>query len=86
MAGSLSHIVRKDGTFTMSCIDSLGDAGEALEECHRLIAVLIAGPDARQRLEAACESAGAVTPDTLPVFTPDDESDWFDDDDEDHDR
>jgi len=33
MAGSLEHITDEDGNFTMGCIDNMGDASEALEEC-----------------------------------------------------
>lgn len=43
MAGSLSHIVDDDGTFTMELIENLGDAHEALEECFQLIYVLSGG-------------------------------------------
>lgn len=41
MAGSLNHIVAEDGSFTMDLIESMGDAHEALEECHAIIAILI---------------------------------------------
>lgn len=41
MAGSFNHIVDKQGAFTMSTIDNMGDAREALEECFDLIAVLL---------------------------------------------
>lgn len=37
MAGSLSHIIGKDGRFTMDLIDHMGDAQEALEECYSII-------------------------------------------------
>lgn len=41
MAGSLNHIVNEDGSFTMDLIENMGDAEEALEECHRIIAALL---------------------------------------------
>jgi hypothetical protein len=37
MAGSLNHIVGEDGRFTMSSIENLGDAHEALDECFQII-------------------------------------------------
>jgi hypothetical protein len=43
MAGSLSHIVNEDGTFTMDLIENLGDAHEALEECFAIIKRLSGG-------------------------------------------
>jgi hypothetical protein len=43
MAGSLNHIVGDDGRFTMDCIDNLGDAHEALEECYAIIYALTGG-------------------------------------------
>ena len=41
MAGSLNHIIADDGSFTMRFIDDLGDAQEALEQCHQIIAALL---------------------------------------------
>ncbi|KUR80802.1 hypothetical protein [Novosphingobium sp. FSW06-99] len=41
MAGSFAHIVAEDGSFTMDTIDHMGDAHEALEDCHKLIAFLL---------------------------------------------
>jgi hypothetical protein len=40
MAGSLSHITAEDGSFRMDLIENMGDAHEALEECHQIIAML----------------------------------------------
>lgn len=41
MAGSLNHIVYEQGYFKMSSIENLGDAAEALHECHQWIAELL---------------------------------------------
>ena len=41
MAGSLNHIVAEDGSFSFDLIENLGDAYEALEECHQIIAFLL---------------------------------------------
>jgi hypothetical protein len=38
MAGSLNHIIAKDGTFRMGLIENMRDAREALEEAHQLAA------------------------------------------------
>ena len=43
MAGSLAHLVGKDGKFTMNLIDNMGDAQEALQECYILIYLLSKG-------------------------------------------
>jgi hypothetical protein len=43
MAGSFRHIVAEDGTFSMSSIDNLGDAHEALDECFKIIRHLTQG-------------------------------------------
>jgi len=43
MAGSLNHIVGKDGHFKMDSIENLGDAYEALEECFELIHIMTQG-------------------------------------------
>lgn len=67
MAGSLNHIVDGDGTFTMNHIENLGDAHEALEECHQIIAELLDGD--LDRLEAACHALGYPIP-ALPVLQP----------------
>lgn len=54
MAGSLNHIVNSDGTFSMNCIDNLGDAGEALEECFDIILFLAGGDTEKVRM--ACKA------------------------------
>ncbi len=36
MAGSFAHI-DDEGVFTMDCIENMGDAWEALEECHSMV-------------------------------------------------
>lgn len=43
MAGSLNHIVGKDGRFRMEGIENLGDAHEALDECFKIIRELTGG-------------------------------------------
>ncbi len=43
MAGSLSHIVGRDGRFRMDLIENMGDAHEALEECYDIIFDLSGG-------------------------------------------
>jgi hypothetical protein len=37
VAGSYDHICEDDGSFTMDFIENMGDAHEALEECHEII-------------------------------------------------
>lgn len=68
MAGSLNHIVDEDGTFTMDRIGNLGDAHETLEECHQIIAVLIAGD--LSRLAGLCKALSYPVPDAAPVAEP----------------
>lgn len=65
MAGSLNHITAEDGSFTMDTIENLGDAWEALQECHQIIAWLlplagraIDGCDATCTLAEACYQLG----------------------------
>jgi len=60
MAGSLSHIVDKDGKFTMNLIDHVGDAHQALEECFVLIYELAGGDS--DRVSAACRKHGFLDP------------------------
>jgi hypothetical protein len=60
MAGSLNHIVDTDGSFTMSLIDNLGDAHEALEECYALIIELSGGD--MLKVSAACKKLRLVDP------------------------
>ncbi len=44
MAGSYRHITNDDGTFAgTALLDHMGDAYEALEECHHMITVLSGG-------------------------------------------
>ena len=43
MAGSLNHIVGDDGHFTMSTIENMGDAHEALHECFEIIRAMSGG-------------------------------------------
>lgn len=72
MAGSLSHITNDDGTFRMDLIENLGDAQEALEECHQIIAVLLDRGyiPARVALEMACRDMSFPTPTSVPVIQP----------------
>ena len=58
MAGSLNHIVEEDGSFTMDHLDHMGDAHEALEECHQIIAWLL--PYAGRALDTS-DATGALT-------------------------
>lgn len=61
MAGSLNHIVNPDGSFTMNLIENMGDAHEALEECHQIIAWLLESHsvgDAKRLLAVACDDVG----------------------------
>lgn len=60
MAGSFNHIVDDDGTFTMDCIDNMGDAHEALEECFGLIYHLADGDSAK--ISRACKEIGIPDP------------------------
>lgn len=75
MAGSLNHIIDDDGSFTMEHIENMGDAHEALEECHAIIAWLLAASSGRGgaaaakfNLDMACEAVNAPKPKTLPVL------------------
>lgn len=67
MAGSLNHIVSDAGAFTVGNIDNLGDACEALEECFRVIATMMAGMSDAD-LAAVCAAADVVTPKHVPVY------------------
>lgn len=60
MAGSLNHIVDKDGGFTMDLIENLGDAHEALEECFVLIYELAGGNS--DTVSAACRKHNLPDP------------------------
>jgi len=60
MSGSLSHIIDTDGTFSMSLIENLGDAYEALEECYQLIYTLAGGDT--EKVRAACKELDIVDP------------------------
>ena len=60
MAGSFSHIVGKDGRFTDGLLDHMGDGGEALEECYRIIYYLSGG--STDLVSAACKHLGLVDP------------------------
>ena len=60
MAGSLNHIVEDDGSFTMETIENLGDAHEALEECHQIIAALVIGREGD--LERVCDAMAYPVP------------------------
>jgi hypothetical protein len=75
MAGSLSHIVDENGAFTMSNIENMGDAHEALEECFDIIAALLATGcrssrknDSRAWLASVCRRCKAPKPNALPKF------------------
>ena len=76
MAGSLAHVTDKIGRFTMDNIDSLGDAGEALEDCFFIIAWLLSqaytghGDDRTALLRAACRTVNTSMPDVIPQPKP----------------
>lgn len=64
MAGSLNHIVEEDGSFTMAYIENMGDAHEALEDCHKIIAWLLSrtwGGEAGAKvvLDVACDAVNS---------------------------
>ena len=69
MAGSLGHIVGKDGRFTMELIENLGDAYQALEECYTLIFELSGGDDGK--VSAACKKHNFPDPWTVHRFEDD---------------
>lgn len=60
MAGSLNHIIGKDGRFKMGSIDTLGDAHEALDECFKIILELSGGD--MGKVSAACRKHGFPDP------------------------
>jgi len=66
MAGSLNHIVKKNGSFTMNHIENMGDAHEALAEMFDIIAFLIDGDE--QKLSNACNAANGPMPCTVPIL------------------
>lgn len=65
MAGSLNHIVADDGTFISQHIETLGEAYEALEECHQIIAALLRNEP--ERLLGICKALSYPTT-TVPVL------------------
>ena len=68
MAGSLNHIVNDDGTFKMSSIENMGDAREALEECHQIIADLSSRWGGTSVLMPSMDRLGFVRPKAAPVL------------------
>lgn len=60
MAGSLSHIVGRDGTFRMDLIENMGDAREALEECFEIIYGLAKGNTSE--ISKVCKRLGYPDP------------------------
>lgn len=73
MAGSLNHIVDDHGRFKMDSIENLGDAREALHECHHLIASLLdyvgeCDDDPVAVLEELCQWFRFPVPKTPPVL------------------
>ena len=70
MAGSLNHIVNEDGTFTMELIENMGDAHEALEECHQIIAELSGRWGGEQVLRHVIERLGFPQPKAVPILQP----------------
>ena len=75
MAGSLAHITATDGSFTMELIDNMGDAEEALEDCHAIIAFLLPfaaramdNSDATGALREAAHQLKLYVGENTPVF------------------
>ena len=71
MAGSYRHITDADGAFIgVALIDNLGDAHEALEECHDMIQQLTGG-DKKKIYEAWLEGhfKKRCPPENLPLAT-----------------
>jgi len=69
MAGSLSHIVAEDGTFQMELISNMGDAHEALEECHQIIAYLLRdNPNGPEVLAETCRELSFPETDHIPII------------------
>jgi len=69
MAGSLLHIVTDEGKFTMDGIENMGDAHEALEECHQIIAYLLRGHlNGPEVLAQACDELSFPRPDHVPTI------------------
>jgi hypothetical protein len=68
MAGSLAHIVDKNGAFWMSLIENMGDAHEALQECFDIIALLLATGISTDEFAKICDQAKAPVPKHIPVF------------------
>lgn len=69
MAGSLNHIVADDGSFTMDTIENMGDAHEALEDCHQVIAALLAEHNHPAIvLQRACARTRQPMPAACPVL------------------
>lgn len=69
MAGSLSHITDDDGKFRIELIENLGDAEEALEECHQIIAYLLrALENGTEVLDKVCGQLSFPSPDHAPVL------------------
>lgn len=60
MAGSMNHLVDRDGRFTMEFIENMGDAHEALEECFDLIYLLARG--CSETVGQACRALGYPDP------------------------
>lgn len=70
MAGSLSHITDEDGRFRMDLIENLGDAHEALVECHQLLAAFARRWGGDRLIMDECRSMGFPTPTAIPVVQP----------------
>ena len=60
MAGSLSHITDRDGSFSIDLIENMGDAYEALEECFFLIRELSEGDTSK--VSVACNKLNYPDP------------------------
>ena len=60
MAGSLNHLIDRDGKFRISLIENLGDAQEALEECMAIIRDL--SGNRSEVVSRSCRFLGLVDP------------------------
>ncbi len=75
MAGSLHHIVAEDGRFQMELIENLGDAHEALAECHQIIAWF--SREHPGELQQACDAMNHAMPEAEPAVASQVERDAF---------
>jgi hypothetical protein len=71
MAGSLNHMIDDDGRFTMETLEGERDCREALEECHQIIARMLAECVAPENyLREICDELSFPVPRHIPVIQP----------------